>query len=1170
MHRSPRSYRSVNNPVQIARVYLRHLSSSFRFWRQITVSLSVLCLVTVLIWGGVVRRASAFTSTPPNVVSLISINNTGTDSGDGASRKAVVSGNGRFVAFTSVASNLSAEIDNNEQTDVFVRDRLNNTTELISRKNSTNFSANGPSGVLPFDISLGISADGRYIVYSSLATDIVPLDNNNAADIFVYDRVSGVNRLVSFKSTDLTASANGPSGKAAISANGQVIVYTSVASNLTSTNDTNGNSDVFAFDQNTLVTKMLTVNMAGTNGGNDSSSVSTAPSISDDGRFVAFDSQASDLVANDGNGTSSFGTDVFVRDLQTNSTALVSANAAGTGSGNLNSFASEACISGNGQFVVFNSQATDLVAVTTDLNGGTDVFRRDLVAGTTTLVSVNLAGNSTGLNLSKSPSVSDDGRFVAFASRASNLVAVDTNNGLEGGGGITDIFVRDMQSGITKLVSMNSAGTDSGNTSSGDANEISSDGRYVLFASAATNLTTVSNSGGLNLFLRDVAANSTTMVSIDRFNTAGGINTNEFSLSDDGSVAAFESRTSRYVSNDSNGKVDIFAWSAPQPGLSVSDVAVTEGNAGTTNAVFTVTLANGPASGNVTVLATTSSGTAVAGTDFQGTSTSLTFAPGETTKTITVPVIGDLVYEGNETFSLQLQNASGAGIADGTGEGVIIDNEPQPTLSVNDVTVTEGDSGTVDAVFTVTLSGPSAFQSGFSFTLANGTAIENEDYSGVGGGSFILPGATTRTITVPIIGDTLAEGDETFFLNIADPTNSTISDSQGVGTIVDNDNSSSPATFQFANRFSSVAEGAGSFTLTVTRTGSTATPASVDYATSPIPNGGASDRSDYTLALGTLNFGVGETSKTITVLLTDDAFVEGNEVLTVDLSNPSTGVSVGLPNQAVVTISDNDVSPPSSNPIDDSALFVRQHYHDFLNREPDPSGFAFWQNEINQCGSDVSCREEKRINVSAAFFLSIEFQETGYLVYRFYKSGFGNMSGAPVPVKYRAFIRDTLRIGQGVQVGIGNWQQQLENNKQEFALAFVQRSEFITAFPDSMTAEQFVTALDNNAGGVLSATEKSDLIAVLAASPADVTKRAQVLRAVAEDENLKNNEFNKAFVLMQYFGYLRRDPNDAPDSDFSGYNFWLAKLDQFNGNYVGAEMVKAFISSGEYRHRFGQ
>jgi hypothetical protein len=252
---------------------------------------------------------------------------------------------------------------------------------------------------------------------------------------------------------------------------------------------------------------------------------------------------------------------------------------------------------------------------------------------------------------------------------------------------------------------------------------------------------------------------------------------------------------------------------------------------------------------------------------------------------------------------------------------------------------------------------------------------------------------------------------------------------------------------------------------------------------------------------------------------------------------------------------------------------VRQHYLDFLNREPDPDGLAFWTNQITQCGSDAACVELKRINVSAAFFLSIEFQETGYLVYRMYKSAFGNLTspfGAPVPVNFSDFLRDTQQTGQGVQVGIGNWQQQLEANKQAYALAFVQRTDFRGAYPIALSGDQFVTKLNDNAGGVLSAQEKADLIAVLGTTPGDVTKRASVLRSVAEDQDLKNAEKNRAFVLTQYFGYLRRNPYDPPEAglDFTGYTFWLGKLNQFNGNFVSAEMVKAFLVSTEYRQRF--
>jgi len=163
------------------------------------------------------------------------------------------------------------------------------------------------------------------------------------------------------------------------------------------------------------------------------------------------------------------------------------------------------------------------------------------------------------------------------------------------------------------------------------------------------------------------------------------------------------------------------------------------------------------------------------------------------------------------------------------------------------------------------------------------------------------------------------------------------------------------------------------------------------------------------------------------------------------------------------------------------------------------------------------------------------------------------------------FLKGTI-TGQGVIVGQGNWQQQIENNKQAFTAAFVQRSRFLSAFPSSLTAPEFVDRLNANAGNPLSSTERNQLVNDLSTN---AKTRAQVLRAVAEDEDLKNGEFNRAFVLMQYFGYLRRNPDDPQDSDHTGYDFWLTKLNQFNGNYINAEMVKAFLTSIEYRQRFG-
>jgi subtilisin family serine protease len=340
-------------------------------------------------------------------------------------------------------------------------------------------------------------------------------------------------------------------------------------------------------------------------------------------------------------------------------------------------------------------------------------------------------------------------------------------------------------------------------------------------------------------------------------------------------------------------------------------------------------------------------------------------------------------------------------------------------------------------------------------------------------------------------------------------------------------------------------------------------------------NGKASSRCDYMTVLGTVSFAAGETSKTISIPIINDLYVEGNETFTVTLSNAS-GAPLGAQTTATVTIIDNDTVPPTSNPLDVTDFFVRQHYLDFLNREPDPSGFTFWTNNINNCTPQPACTEIQRINTSAAFFLSIEFQDTGYFVERLYKTAYGDAFGSStlggahplsVPIiRFDEFLPDTQKIGQGVIVNQGNWQQQLEDNKQTFTEEFVQRSRFTTAFPTSMTPAQFVDTLNMNAGNALSQSERDQLVSDLNNG---VKTRAQVLRAIAQDPDLHSAEFNRAFVLIEYFGYLRRNPNDLPDSDYTGYDFWLTKLNQFNGNFINADMVKAFLVSGEYRQRFG-
>ena len=189
----------------------------------------------------------------------------------------------------------------------------------------------------------------------------------------------------------------------------------------------------------------------------------------------------------------------------------------------------------------------------------------------------------------------------------------------------------------------------------------------------------------------------------------------------------------------------------------------------------------------------------------------------------------------------------------------------------------------------------------------------------------------------------------------------------------------------------------------------------------------------------------------------------------------------------------------------------------------------------------------------------------------FYKAAFGNLPGAPVPIRFTDFLADDEQLGQGLIVNQAGWQTVLENNKQFYANAFVQRSQFTSVYQASLSPAAFVDALFRNAGVTPTSADRTAAINEFggASTTGDLAARARALRRVAENSTFTLQEFNRAFVLMQYFGYLRRNPSDAPDGNFDGFNFWLNKLNQFNGNYIQAEMVKAFLSSTEYRHRFG-
>jgi hypothetical protein len=269
--------------------------------------------------------------------------------------------------------------------------------------------------------------------------------------------------------------------------------------------------------------------------------------------------------------------------------------------------------------------------------------------------------------------------------------------------------------------------------------------------------------------------------------------------------------------------------------------------------------------------------------------------------------------------------------------------------------------------------------------------------------------------------------------------------------------------------------------------------------------------------------------------------VEGTETFTVSLSNPTGDLTLGAPATTVVTISDNDGTPNAANPIDTPLFFVGMHYVDFLNREGEAAGVSAWVDALNNCPAGTfSC---ERVGVSSAFFRSAEFLLKGNFVIRFYKASLG------VNPNYRDFTRDSQRV-------TGATAAEVFAARDAFTNEWVQRADF-RAIYDGLSNQGYVDKLEQTAGIMLAT--KSQLVSDLDA----LTKtRAQVLRDVVDSQEVKARMYNDAFVLMEYFGYLRRDPETA------GYQAWLAYLNSHPKDF--RTMVHGFVSSLEYRLRFGQ
>jgi hypothetical protein len=346
------------------------------------------------------------------------------------------------------------------------------------------------------------------------------------------------------------------------------------------------------------------------------------------------------------------------------------------------------------------------------------------------------------------------------------------------------------------------------------------------------------------------------------------------------------------------------------PSLSINDVTVVEGNAGATNAVFSVAL-SAPSGQNVTVNVATQDVTATAGVDYVAQAGTLTFPPGTISLPVTVPVFGDLLAEPNETFLVNLSGAAGATIADGQGQGTIVDDDTMPAISINDATVVEGDAGTTNASFIVSLSSPSGQTVTVDYATQDGTATAGSDYTATSGTLTFPPGTTVLPLPVPVLGDNAPEANETFLVNLSAPVNATLADGQGLGTIADDDT----GVVLFIDDVAVTEGNAGTATatFTVSLSSGVGQQVTVDFATA---DGTATAPADYLPGSGTLVFPAGSTTQSVSVTVNGDLLDEPNETFFVNLSNPvnatiADGVGMG-------TINDDDPTPSLS--IDDVSV----------------------------------------------------------------------------------------------------------------------------------------------------------------------------------------------------------------------------------------------------------
>lgn len=745
-----------------------------------------------------------------------------------------------------------------------------------------------------------MTPDGRYVVFHSRATDLSYALDHVQYDVYLRDTVLGTTTLVSRNING--GRGNGESSEPSVSDDGRYVAFVSYANDLVPNDSNNGKADVFRRDMRTGVTQLVTVPANGVGGANDNTFSAV---MSGDGNHVAFNSYASNLLANLANGGARI---IIVRNMQTGvntwqsapyTPALITYPNAVTG------------ISRDGRYIVFNSQSGNFV----DVNDGAcasyspdnvtfwpcgRAYWRDTLTGTTQIVNTDSDGVPAYLSSSSAVSISADGRWVGFQSDA-----FDPYHTL-------DVFVRDSRDGKTYIASIG-PGAQFGNGPS-YGGHVSPDGTHVAFTSEASNLVANDTNGKVDAFIRTIGGTSNVRMGVAADGGQANGDTAAFAISNGARYGALVSDATNLVIGDVNGVGDVFVSGNPGVASGDADLASLVPSIGALSPAFA------PATTSYTMSVTASS---------------IRFTPVVHQPGSTVTVNGTVVASGKASQSFAL--SFGANIvtivvttADGvtkktTTVTVTRENASVPLLSIEDAATSEGNSGMKQLNFTVRLSAAAAANVGFNLATTNGTAVAGADYIALQLGSQIISaGTTSKTFAVSIKGDTMLESDETFFVDVSGVSGAAVGDARGQGTIANDEESDGPvlyirdADFVQEGEFGESREAI--FTISLSKPATV--PVVFDIATSDLSASVANFNfsGDYQ---GKTTFGAsipaGSTSTEFRVHIGGDSEDEANERFRVSLSNVS-GALLG-DGEGVGTIIDNDGPNNPVFSISDASVF---------------------------------------------------------------------------------------------------------------------------------------------------------------------------------------------------------------------------------------------------------